>query len=91
MVRATLAAGPELNPYLPFPNATPNPTPNPGVASPGGPSDVLLTNVRGEVTEASIANVLVNLGGPNARPDWVTPPLACGPCLSCRGLQRPVS
>ena len=35
--------------------------------------DVLLVNVRGEVTESTIANLAVRLSG-----EWVTPPLDCG-------------
>ena len=35
--------------------------------------DVLLVNVRGEVTETTIGNVVVRLDG-----EWVTPPLASG-------------
>ena len=47
----------------------------PGVGTPGGPFDVLLVNTRGEVTESSIANVLVDRTGAG---DWVTPPLSSG-------------
>jgi len=46
-----------------------------GVGQPGGPADVVLVNARGEVTESSIANVLVDLSGTG---DWVTPPASCG-------------
>jgi para-aminobenzoate synthetase/4-amino-4-deoxychorismate lyase len=35
--------------------------------------DVLLTNIRGELTESTIANVAVELDGA-----WITPPLDCG-------------
>ncbi len=35
--------------------------------------DVLLTNDRGEITEATIANVAVSIGG-----RWLTPPLDAG-------------
>jgi para-aminobenzoate synthetase/4-amino-4-deoxychorismate lyase len=38
-----------------------------------GVDDVLLVNDRGEVTESTIANVAVKLGG-----EWFTPPLASG-------------
>ena len=45
------------------------------VGSADGPTDVLLTNTRGEVTESSIANVLIDLTGQG---DWVTPPVESG-------------
>jgi para-aminobenzoate synthetase / 4-amino-4-deoxychorismate lyase len=35
--------------------------------------DVLLTNVRGEITESTISNVAMRLNG-----TWLTPPLDCG-------------
>ena len=46
-----------------------------GVGQLGGPADVMLVNTRGEVTESSIANVLIDLSGTG---DWVTPPVFCG-------------
>ncbi len=45
-------------------------------------ADVLLINERGEITESTIANVAVKMGG-----DWVTPPVECG-CLP--GIYRRV-
>ena len=38
-----------------------------------GADDVVLVNLRGEVTETTRANLVVRLGG-----RWYTPPLACG-------------
>ncbi len=38
-----------------------------------GSDDVLMVNDRGEVTESTIANVAVKIGG-----RWLTPPLDCG-------------
>jgi para-aminobenzoate synthetase/4-amino-4-deoxychorismate lyase len=35
--------------------------------------DVILTNLRGEITEATSSNVIAKIDS-----DWVTPPLACG-------------
>jgi len=36
--------------------------------------DVLLWNKRGEVTESSIANIAIHVGGVK----WITPPMSCG-------------
>ena len=47
-----------------------------------GADDVLLVNLNGEVTESTIANVIVRIDG-----TWVTPPLASG-CLP--GVMRRV-
>jgi para-aminobenzoate synthetase/4-amino-4-deoxychorismate lyase len=47
-----------------------------------GADDVLLVNLNGEVTESTIANVIVRMDG-----SWVTPPLASG-CLP--GVMRRV-
>ena len=36
--------------------------------------DVLLWNKRGEVTESTIANIAIHVGGG----EWITPPVSCG-------------